>query len=762
MGRRSRMKVDTPVADASGSPGMLPVIDIVGLALIALRWFTPTEGTFRGDTLWISQAWLGWGVLAAWSAMRQGDRWRRRWGLWEIGLVLLVLGHVVAALAVVATEGQKRAALNGMWEWISLGLAAVWFQHRASSAAFRRTFRIALISSALGLSALGVWQRWVAQPQLGRAVTEYDELEAKLPSLEGIPRRDAESRLRTLRQTVGTEYTSLDDAGRRAMRQRLIESSEPIARFALANSFAAILLVSLFLAVGETAASWRARTAAGATPMQTSALVRGLAIALVLFIAFVLLLTKSRTAFAGAAAGGVIATVLEFRGRVRAALFAGVLALGTAGMLAAVTWAAGGLDRLVVTEAPKSLEYRMEYWIGTWKVIQDHPWLGVGSGNFRQHYLTHKLAKSSEEVLDPHDFLLEAWVTGGLTALLGLLGVGLAYLLSCRRGATEEFPAKVAGVNWLSSAPPLLFTAAIVLLFKEWLLDGFADGELVLIAGLSVVTGMGLNRVFAPDETTHSENLVETAVQAAWFALSVHLLGAGGMEMPAVIQLWLCLSSLMVASRRPATTKFWPGRTPGIAAAACVAAFCGHLVTATAPSLGARGLVDLAEAEMTLNAPSVKVDERLQEAAAHDRFDPEPWRRRAQYAFVQWQQTRSDEWFDRAVAAQREAIARDPLHAHDHRALADVSLRRFAFDRRPADAAAAVEAVERALELYPNSIAARRVMAEALSAAGRRDEAVSAAKRTLELDELYLKLGHYDKALTFAERDRMRELADAK
>ena len=60
-----------------------------------------------------------------------------------------------------------------------------------------------------------------------------------------------------------------------------------------------------------------------------------------------------------------------------------------------VTWAAGGLDRFVVTEAGKSLEYRREYWIGAWGVIQEHPLVGVGPGNFRQHYLAHKLAKSS-------------------------------------------------------------------------------------------------------------------------------------------------------------------------------------------------------------------------------------------------------------------------------------------------------------------------------------------------------------------------------
>src|SRR5215207_8686446 len=118
MGRRLKKVAETVDAETSGFPALLPLVDLVGLALIAIRWFTPTEGTFRGDTLWISQLWLGWGVLAAWSTMRQGDRWARRNELWTWGLLLLTAGHVVSGLAVVVTEGQKRAALNGLWEWV--------------------------------------------------------------------------------------------------------------------------------------------------------------------------------------------------------------------------------------------------------------------------------------------------------------------------------------------------------------------------------------------------------------------------------------------------------------------------------------------------------------------------------------------------------------------------------------------------------------------------------------------------------------------
>jgi tetratricopeptide (TPR) repeat protein len=748
MGRRARKVAEAGEDDAS-SGALLPLIDLVGLALIAIRWFTPTEGTFRGDTLWISQLWLGWGVLAAWSAMRQGDHWTRRKGLWTWGLLLLTVGHVVGGLAVVATEGQKRAALNGMWEWVSLGLAAVWFHQRASSSSFRRTFRIALIASAVGLSALGIWQRWVSHPALGRAVVEFDELEAKLPALEGRERISVETRLRKLGETIGPEYRELDAQGRQAMRQRLLESSEPLGRFALANSLAALLLVALCLAAGEAIVVWRERAAEPRTARF------GLT-AVALLIAFVFLLTKSRSAWAGGMAGGMVAAVLSAHGRLKTGLYLG----GVLGLLVIVAAAAGGLDRQIVTEAKKSLEYRTEYWIGAWGVIQEHPLLGVGPGNFRQHYLAHKMAKSSEEVLDPHNFLLEAWATGGLTAIAGLVALIAAGLFAFRRAIALD-PTATDVTAWRSSAPAILVIAGVLLAGSGWLLEGFADWELWGSLGLAVLAAIGLNRI-VPVGPSAGGALAETATQAAWCALSVHLLGAGGMEMPAIIQMWLCLSSLVVAprlARVDGAELYWPTWTPMAATAALLVATIGQGFTATRPSLTSRALVNLAQADGSTGARVERLDERLKDAARIDPVDPEPWRMRAQLALREWKRTHDETWFERAIESQREVIARDPRHAHDSRALAEMFLERVSFDHRPQDAEAAVDAARQALALYPNHLASRRTLALALDAAGKKEEAVQAARAAVELDALWLELAHYDKVLTADERARMKAMA---
>ena len=83
----------------------------------------------------------------------------------------------------------------------------------------------------------------------------------------------------------------------------------------------------------------------------------------------------------------------------------------------------GGLDREVITEAPKSLLYRWQYWRATCDMIGDHPWFGCGLGNFKSYYTRYKAPEASETIADPHNFLLEIAATAGLPSLvLFLLG----------------------------------------------------------------------------------------------------------------------------------------------------------------------------------------------------------------------------------------------------------------------------------------------------------------------------------------------------
>ena len=129
-----------------------------------------------------------------------------------------------------------------------------------------------------------------------------------------------------------------------------------------------------------------------------------------------LLLTKSRAGYLAVVAGaGLLWCVarLEKGGPRARFLWGGAAAVALLAILGAST---GALDREVFSEAGKSLGYRMQYWQSTLSMIHDHPLLGVGPGQFQDHYTTYKLPEASEEVQDPHNFLLEVWATAGTPA----------------------------------------------------------------------------------------------------------------------------------------------------------------------------------------------------------------------------------------------------------------------------------------------------------------------------------------------------------
>ena len=154
------------------------------------------------------------------------------------------------------------------------------------------------------------------------------------------------------------------------------------------------------------------------------------------------MLTKSRTAIL-ATGGGIV--LLAIYGRAAPSRLAGwiswKLLAGAAAvvvLLALVVVGLGGLDLQVLSEAPLSIRYRLEYWRATAAMIADHPLLGCGPGNFQEHYARYKLPQASETVGDPHNFLLEIWATAGTPALLALLAMAAAFVWQLANSMREQ------------------------------------------------------------------------------------------------------------------------------------------------------------------------------------------------------------------------------------------------------------------------------------------------------------------------------------
>jgi hypothetical protein len=241
----------------------------------------------------------------------------------------------------------------------------------------------------------------------------------------------------------------------------------------------------------------------------------------------------------------------------------------------------------------------------------------------------------------------------------------------------------------------------------------------------------------------------------------IHLLGAGGIEMPAIVQLLLVLAavSLSTVADESADVERSPIVVFGTAAAA-IALFLGCFLTATQPVVSAGVSVERARAVLSTRPGSPAARRDFEAAIAADPLWPEPWRELAFYELSNWLQDPDDETrFRRGELALREAKARDPWNYTDDRRLAEACYRRFQDSDEARWAESATVAYERALERYPTHPQMLAEFAIAADAAGFPEKSAAAAKKAIMYDDENRKQEHWEKAQPPEMRRRLEELA---
>ena len=226
-------------------------------------------------------------------------------------------------------------------------------------------------------------------------------------------------------------------------------------------------------------------------------------------------------------------------------------------LLAGVAIATGALDIEVLTEMSKSLSYRLEYWTSTWDVILDHPLFGTGPGNFRDNYLRHKLPESSEEIADPHQFVLDVAANAGVIGLAGLLTflamIGTLSWKLCRQPettpTTDSASVNHSIVAWQPSVRTAIGCAAAVAFAGEWLFSGNLAWSVLCVCLVAAIIDRVLTMALSPSsgsaENQNELHVPSVAVVAAIVALFVHLSAAGGIAMPAVIGIALAMTAVL-------------------------------------------------------------------------------------------------------------------------------------------------------------------------------------------------------------------------
>ncbi|WP_278469918.1 O-antigen ligase family protein [Gimesia maris] len=751
--------------------------------LILARYFVPAESAPDGDTLTFALGWFLVTILYAASFVTDRSR-SFRLDLFDCAVWLLVAGQVLSTLVMIGFgEGQQRAALNMMWEWVALGCSFSLIRRLIATSALRGTLIVGFITTVVVLSVYGIWQHHWMYDQLSK------EYLATRQQYDATRSPEAQQKL----LSMGVPAHALHGSGRELFERRLLDSSEPLGMFALANTFAGLLTVGFLLSFAVTIDCFFRKSVFSSSLWNQWK--PGVFLLSTMVIGYCLILTKSRTAWVGLIGGLVSLGLLKLlqsrqsttadpqRWKKQLVKWGGLATILCIGFLLLATLS-GGFDRAVLTEAPKSLQYRIEYWTATWDVIKENPIWGTGPGNFRSHYLKFKLPGSSEEIADPHNFILDVWANAGLIAFAGLL---LILCLACYRWLIKPLPdlnaaeqqAPLTGNLFSQSQLALLsgFGLSFALLWgvqlflfsvDESILWLFCLGWLVLFFILNNSANLS---VADPDSNA---SILPLAFGAAFISLCIHLSGAGGIAMPAITQTWLLLLALAfpvvtrqatpdagsVDQAKPNSSQTEaPIHLRAIPLSACLILTFFFIWSSFAPTIQRKSLVLQAEQSLMRGSSVRNAQRYFSQASQVDSISPGPWQALAEIEFQEGEQNRSA--FERGVELKEAAIQRDPMNPLHYFDLGRQWEQQYQASHQQDDLTAALESFQRAVAGYPNNSLYRAEFANALSEAGKSAESQHEARRAIELDDANRRGQHVDKYLNEDMVSRMKEIINA-
>ncbi len=727
--------------------------------LLGARFFLPTESAAEGDTLWLVLLTLGYCAAQHWLGWRNGEG-PRRLDRVDAAVIVLVAAQLVSSGAIVLGSGQKRAALNVAWEWMASLLLWFEFRKRFESGHGGTLIRTVLAISVV-LAGYGIWQNQVWFKENAQLVSEWEALQQQVTPLTA----EESQRMREVAASLGRDFQSVQGGAQRMLIDRLRSSTEPIGCFALANSLAGVLVVGVWLALASGLTLSRAvgRGDADSHPGWVQGWgLRLMTAAVYGLLVLCLVMTKSRTAYLGVLVAGGAYWFVGKTGRwFRQGMIAAITVALTGFVLLSLALMLGLIDTQVISEAPKSLKYRLEYWAATSQLILEHIWLGVGPGNFRPNYLHYKLAGASEEILDPHNLLLDIWANAGVIAWAGLMALLIGGVRTGWRAVMTEADSRISDrplpqLRWSEGVLSALAGPAIVAT-QQVAFGAGADARLWVFLIACPFVGGWL--------TSLSSGFRVAPIWAAWLALTLHLCGAGGIAMPAIFQTWALLLACLVTS--PQRMKAEPTGTPesrdvsplALPVSLALAIGCGVLGlvclrTSLVPNTLCRAEISLALDTMAQTRNSGKVSRQLIAAAEIDPLNPEPWVLLLQ---LRGASAEPGESTDSAVEAGREAILRNPENPLTYELLGHL----FATAKAgsPESLSAAIHWYREAAQRYPNSSRIRASLALALHRGGHRGEAAQESARALVLDDLNQAAGHVDKVLPPETRKPLEEAA---
>ena len=407
-------KPETPTRSVTAEPGSICFrIALLLSASLTVARFLTTENVRR----WIGYlgdqtdsapgpvatlCFVGLGLLAFcfWLAglIRTGRMMR-----WPICLVLSLLVMASCTLLAAGLAGQRRIATHMAADWIVQWLMFLMLLDLLRSQGFRRVLLSAILATAALVAVRCIYQ-----------------VHAEFPETLAGYEKDPAQYLRKIGTEPGT--------ARAIQFEERIRQGQATGYLAAGNVTASVLILSTMAALGLAADRFfnmrRKFSRAfgvillGLAGLTTYAIVLtgsrgatvGLAVGVLLFVGYLVIKKVCRAKFPG----------LRLRRHYR------TLALGVGGLVVAATLAVIGCGMRYDSLGVKTLTYRWHYWVGSAGVFAEHPFFGVGPGNFKYHYAAHKLPEAVEEVANPHNSIVQMFTE---TGLLG--GTALVVCVAC-------------------------------------------------------------------------------------------------------------------------------------------------------------------------------------------------------------------------------------------------------------------------------------------------------------------------------------------
>ncbi len=332
-------------------------------------------------------------------------------------LLLDLLCGVPAVLVLLRAVLDRSFVLRKSWANIVLLLLAIWIAVAAIRAddRFAATVHASTLCSALSLlwaaqQLVRSWRQIRVVAAIAFSVLLVCAAHGAIDRLVELPIRQ-ENFSRNLPEML--KQMNVERGSFQANRiEQKIGSGELLGFSASINTFAAVMVVCGIVATGAIIQRLKDRSEPGAAVAT---------IALLAASIIVLRWTDSRTAFATPViALGMFGSFWLLgpwlNAHRRLVLIVALVAI------ASVTAFLIHHGVTTGTLFHDSLNFRWRYWVGGWGVWKQSPWIGVGLDGFGLHYLAHRLPIASEEVRDPHNFVVRAFtelgVVGGVLTLL--------------------------------------------------------------------------------------------------------------------------------------------------------------------------------------------------------------------------------------------------------------------------------------------------------------------------------------------------------